>query len=74
MHGAVVVPKLCWGGLERGVCLKLNFQVRERGRRGRDFRRRWTEEVGALESKIIFMDVICVHPLTQWAKRHLQDV
>ena len=35
------------------------------GREWRNFGRRWAEEVGALESKIIFMDVICVFPLTQ---------
>ena len=55
--------------------LKLNLQSQwVWGRGGGNFGSRWTEEEGALESKTIFMDVICVFPLTQWTKRHLQDV
>ena len=35
------------------------------GREWKNFGRRWAGEVGALESKTIFMDVICVFLLTQ---------
>ena len=35
------------------------------GREWKNFGLRWTEELGALESKTIFMDAICVFPLTE---------